>query len=108
MKSTGQHRNITDESTIALPISVGSSVSVTLVDAQLIEAQPLFAIWIYNDGNSDLWLKPQAFGVDNLKNGIPIFAGERVNILEFNKNYIGEWSGIMNAGAARDVYVTYW
>jgi len=108
MKNTGQLVNQTDDSDIKSAISVGSTASVLLVDAHAETDQPYFAIWIYNDGNQDLWLKPQAASVDNDKKGIPLSAGEYVNIMDFGVNYIGEWSGIMNSGGARDVYVTTW
>ncbi|MBL4651268.1 MAG: hypothetical protein JKY53_00175 [Flavobacteriales bacterium] len=104
----GDNENETSSADISSAISIGSSASVTILAAQSADDPQWLSIWIYNDGNRTLWVKPQAFGVDNDKKGIPIFSGEKENILEFGKNYRGEWSGIMNSGGSRDVYVTSW
>lgn len=107
-KNIEQNINRTGESNILVPIPIGSSLSVDIVPAIQDGEQPLLGIVVYNDGNSTLWIKLQPAATDNDKKGIPIFAGEKEEILKFGNNYDGAWSAIMNAGAEKNVYVTYW
>ena len=105
--NVGKNISVNTTSNMLDPISIGSTVSVTLVPAQLITEETRIKVIVYNDGNQDLWVKLQLASTDNDKKGILVEAGERYTLIEGSDIYTGEISAIMDSGGVRDVYVTW-
>ena len=99
VKRIGRNANTTDESFISAPISVGSSVSTTLIAAN--EQRMYLAISVLD---KDIWLKFQAASVDNNKRGIFVGRNQMYELLPDNM-YTGEISAICDVGTAT-IYIT--
>jgi hypothetical protein len=107
----GTSTNTNSEGNVIDAISVGGTTAVQLLPAQTLPPdggeQPRITVWIYNSGNQDLWVRFYPASTDNIKKGIPVFAGTVKQMMKGSDIYTGEISGIMEGGAARDVYVTW-
>lgn len=107
----GTSTNLNSEANVEDPISVGSTTAVTLLTAQSLppvgSEQPRITVWVYNDGGQDLFVRFYPAATDNTEKGLLVQAGEMAQVMNGSDIYTGEISGIMRAGGAKDVYVTW-
>lgn len=95
----GQRRNINDEATTTV-VSLNATTSTTLKTA----GSQFIVFTVSNPSSKQVWLKFQAASVDDLKEGIPVFARTVYEMPLANK-YTGEISAIADSGTP-DVHIT--
>jgi len=105
-KRIGSGFNVTDASTNTT-ISVDSMTAATLLAADTagLQSQQI-RVWITNNGNLPLWVRFRAASLDNIKDGLLVQPGEAKIVSGNGSLYVGEISGIFDAGGPMDVMVS--